>query len=39
MLGDKAKAKVWYDKLIALAIDADSDRPTLVAAKTFVAGN
>ncbi len=39
MLGDKAKAKVWYDKLIALAADADSQRPTLVAAKTFVAGN
>jgi tetratricopeptide (TPR) repeat protein len=38
-LGDTAKAKVNYEKLIALASGSDSDRPTLAAARTFVASN
>ena len=38
-LGDSAKAKAAYEKLIALAADADPERPTLAAARTFVASN
>jgi len=38
-LGDTAKAKANYEKLIALAADSDSDRPTLIAARAFVASN
>ncbi|HLX18496.1 MAG TPA: hypothetical protein VKS24_25185 [Bradyrhizobium sp.] len=38
-LGDKAKAKARYEKLIALAADSDSERPTLAAARAFVASN
>jgi tetratricopeptide (TPR) repeat protein len=38
-LGDSAKAKAAYEKLIALAVDADPERPTLAAARTFVASN
>jgi tetratricopeptide (TPR) repeat protein len=38
-LGDTAKAKAAYEKLVALAANSDSDRPTLVAAKAFMAGN
>jgi hypothetical protein len=38
-LGDTAKAKAAYEKLVALAADSNSDRPTLVAAKAFVASN
>lgn len=38
-LGDTAKAKTAYEKMIALAADSDSDRPTLAAARTFVANN
>jgi len=38
-LGDTAKAKANYEKLIALAADSDTDRPTLVAARAFVASN
>jgi len=38
-LGDTAKAKANYEKLIALASGPDSDRPTLAAARTFVASN
>jgi tetratricopeptide (TPR) repeat protein len=36
-LGDKATAKANYEKLIALAATAETDRPEIVAAKTFVA--
>ena len=36
-LGDKATAKANYEKLIALAATADTDRPELAAAKKFVA--
>lgn len=36
-LGDKATAKANYEKLIALAASADTDRPDVVAAKKFVA--
>jgi tetratricopeptide (TPR) repeat protein len=38
-LGDTAKAKANYEKLLTLASGSDSDRPTLAAARTFVAGN
>lgn len=38
-LGDKAKAKATYEKLVALTADADSERPTLAEARAFVASN
>ena len=38
-LGDNAKAKAAYEKLVALAADADPERPTLAAARTFIASN
>jgi hypothetical protein len=38
-LGDTATAKANYEKLLALASGSDSDRPTLAAARTFVASN
>jgi tetratricopeptide (TPR) repeat protein len=38
-LGDTAKAKDNYEKLLALAAGADPGRPTLTAARTFVASN
>ena len=38
-LGDKAKAKANYEKLVALASAGDNDRPVLTEAKAFVASN
>jgi tetratricopeptide (TPR) repeat protein len=38
-LGDTAKAKATYEKLVALAAGSDSERPTLAAARAFVASN
>ncbi|MGA2055277.1 MAG: hypothetical protein ABSG88_08185 [Bradyrhizobium sp.] len=38
-LGDTAAAKANYEKLLTLASGSDSDRPTLAAARTFVASN
>jgi tetratricopeptide (TPR) repeat protein len=38
MAGDRAKASAYYQKLLALAKDADSVRPELVSAKKFTAG-
>jgi tetratricopeptide (TPR) repeat protein len=38
-LGDKAKARTYYEKLIALTADSNSDRPELAAARQFVASN
>ena len=38
-LGDTAKAKAMYEKLVALAAGSDSERPALAAARTFVASN
>ena len=38
-LGDVAKAKATYGKLIALAEGSNSDRPTLAVARSFVASN
>jgi tetratricopeptide (TPR) repeat protein len=38
-LGDKAKARDYYQQLTALARDADSDRPDLAAARKFLATN
>jgi len=35
MAGDRAKAAGYYQKLVALAKDADTARPELVSAKTF----
>jgi tetratricopeptide (TPR) repeat protein len=39
VLGDTAKAKAIYEKLVALAAGSDSERPTLAAAHAFVASN
>ncbi|MEA2649425.1 MAG: hypothetical protein QOG61_1860 [Candidatus Binataceae bacterium] len=38
-LGDTAKATAVYEKLVALAIAADDDRPALAEAKAFLAKN
>jgi tetratricopeptide (TPR) repeat protein len=38
-LGDKAKATVYYEKLVALAAGSDSDRPALVRAKQYLVKN
>jgi tetratricopeptide (TPR) repeat protein len=38
-LGDTAKAKAAYEKLVALAAGSDSARPALDAARAFVASN
>ena len=38
-LGDKAKAKDYYQKLTTLASAADTVRPDLVAAQEFLAKN
>ena len=37
--GDTVKAKAAYEKLVALAAGSDSERPTLAAARGFVASN
>jgi tetratricopeptide (TPR) repeat protein len=37
LAGDKDKARTFYGKLVALAEKADSERPELDAAKTFLA--
>ena len=38
-MGDKAKAKDYYQKLATLASSADTDRPDLVAAREYLAKN
>ena len=38
-IGDTMKAKADYEKLVALAAGSDSERPTLAAARAFVASN
>jgi tetratricopeptide (TPR) repeat protein len=38
-MGDAAKAKETYGKLVTLAAGSNSERPTLAAARSFVAGN
>ena len=38
-LGDKAKAKSNYEKLVALGSDADAGRPELIAARKYLASN
>jgi hypothetical protein len=38
-LGDTAKAKGYYQKLMALADNAETDRPGLAAARAFLAKN
>jgi predicted Zn-dependent protease len=38
-LGDTGQAKAAYEKLVAVAAGSDSERPTLAAARAFVAGN
>lgn len=37
--GDKAKAKSYYEKLVTLSQNADTERPELKAAKAFLANN
>jgi Tfp pilus assembly protein PilF len=39
MLGDKAKAKSYYQKLMALAADSKADRPELSSARQFLVRN
>jgi tetratricopeptide (TPR) repeat protein len=39
ILGDTMKAKAAYEKLVALAAGSDSERPSLAAARAFVASN
>jgi tetratricopeptide (TPR) repeat protein len=39
MMGDKAKAKDYFQKLATLASDADTIRPDLAAARDFLAKN
>ena len=36
--GDRAQARSYYEKLVALAAQADAGRPDLVAAKQYLAG-
>jgi tetratricopeptide (TPR) repeat protein len=36
--GDRAQAKSYYEKLVALAAQADGGRPDLIAAKQYLAG-
>jgi len=38
-LGDSAKTKASYEKLVALTAGSDSDRPALAQARTFLASN
>ena len=38
-MGDGAKAKETYSKLVALAANSNSERPALTAARSFVASN
>ena len=38
-MGDTAKAKETYGRLVALTAGSNSDRPTLVAARSFAASN
>jgi Tfp pilus assembly protein PilF len=38
-LGDKAKTTAYYEKLVALAEGSTSDRPSLAAAKQYLAKN
>jgi tetratricopeptide (TPR) repeat protein len=38
-LGDKAKAKDNYQRLLALTADGISERPEVTAAKRYIAGN
>ena len=38
-MGDAAQAKETYGKLVTLAAGSDSERPTLAAARSFVASN
>jgi tetratricopeptide (TPR) repeat protein len=37
MSGDRARARIYYQRLVALARDADSERPTLTRAREFLA--
>jgi Tfp pilus assembly protein PilF len=37
--GDRALAKSYYEKLVALAAQGDSGRPELAAAKQYLAAN
>jgi predicted Zn-dependent protease len=37
LVGDREKAKAYYAKLVALADQADSDRPELAHARAFLA--
>jgi hypothetical protein len=39
MLGDKAKAKTYYEKLVALTSGSDSGRPEIATAQQFLARN
>jgi Tfp pilus assembly protein PilF len=38
-IGDRGRARSYYEKLVSLAGSADSDRPDLIAARQFLADN
>jgi tetratricopeptide (TPR) repeat protein len=38
-IGDRARARSYYEKIVSLAGSADSERPDLIAARRFLAGN
>ena len=37
--GDRVHARIYYEKLVALAVHADTERPEVVQAKAFLARN
>ena len=39
LAGDRAQAKSYYQKLVSLAVSADTVRPNLIAAKQYLANN
>jgi hypothetical protein len=39
VLGDTAKAKAYYEKLLALASGSSANRPELSTARRFLAGH
>ena len=38
-IGDRQAARVWYERLLQLTADADTERPEITAARTFMTKN
>jgi tetratricopeptide (TPR) repeat protein len=38
-IGDRQAARAWHERLLQLTADADTERPEMAAARTFVANN